>query len=132
ELCRELGQVHGPEGRLDELLGDLREHEADEEDETGADDVGQESEDSVEQTLQRSEDLIEFEELENSDESEQPDDQSGDLSDRFSDLLPSAAIALKSGNLGDEFAERPFDDGGEDPGDNENDDCQSDPRQDRP
>jgi hypothetical protein len=49
-----------------------------------------------------------------------PDDQSGDLSDRFSDLLPIAAIALKSGNLGDEFADRPFDDGGEDPGDNEN------------
>ncbi|GGC49316.1 hypothetical protein GCM10010974_34230 [Brevibacterium sediminis] len=132
ELRRQLRQIHGVESGLDELFGDLREDIADEEDESRADDIGQESEDSIEQTLQRSQHLIELEQLEHGDESEQPDAETGDLPDRLSDLLTIASIALKCGNLGDEFADRPFDDGGENPGDNENDDCQSDFRQDRP
>lgn len=132
ELRGDPAEVDGAERGDDELLGDLREDVADEEDEARADDVRQEAEDPVRQALQRGEHLVEGEELEHGDETEDPDDESRDLSDRAADLLSVVPVSLQSRNLGDELGDRPFDDGGDDPRDDENNDCKAHIDEDRP
>ena len=101
---------HRRERGVHELTHDLGEERTDEEDDPGADEVGQEAEDPVDHPLDRGEHLAQAEELEDRDETEHPDDEGPDGAQGRADARAVGARALQRRDLAEQLGEERLDD----------------------